>query len=358
MNPLLFSLILAAAGLTACSPSEPVGTAANAATPQERTTLGPGPNSGNLTKVRIQVLEPTSFSRTITLSGVTDADQDLTFSAETAGRLEQLTVALGQRVKKGQEIARIDYAMQKAQADQAAVSLTLAKRTHERLTTLRGEEMISEQAIDEALARLQSAEAQHEIARVNLERSRLVSPIDGIVARTFADQGEYVAPGMPVLQVVDHSTIVVKAQLPENQIAEVKRGDRATVRIDALGTDFEGKVHVILPAADPLSRTFQVRILVKNPEYRIRVGMAATVHLRVRDFKEVLVAPQDVVLEESAGRVVYLEEGGVARRRVVETALADGQRVLFTSGVAPGDRLIVLGQRGLSDGQQIQVVTD
>lgn len=298
----------------------------------------------------------TSLAEFVVLSGSTEADKNVTFSAENPGRLEYLSVEFGQRVKKGQILARIDTAMLKARFNQAEANFQLANKTHERLQALMKDELVSQQQADEASAAMTSAEAALAIAKVSLDKSIVRSSTDGIVARRLVEVGEYVNPGQPIVQVVDFRTIVVTAQVPENQVGDIKRGSPVKVRFDSIGEEYDGAVYVVCPAAHPTSRTFELRIKVPNNDYRILVGMSATIRILIRTNEKVIVVPQDVVVEEADQRIVFVSKNGIAEKRIVELGSSQEDMVILKSGVNVGDQLIVVGQRDLVHGQKIHVI--
>ncbi len=308
--------------------------------------------------VKVQTLAAIDFDETITLSGGTLADMDIRYSAELAGKLERLAVDLGDEVKAGQVLARIDYEMLKAQSEQAQAAFNLAQKTFARLQTLRSEELISQQQIDEVEAQVIQAESQLKIARANLNKSVVRAANGGVVARKFVEEGEYLGPGTPIVQVVDYRRIIVEAELAESQVDRVRKGDPVSVLIPALGETFPGEVEVVLPASEPVTRTFKLRVKVKNADRRILVGMAAVLRLVVKTHHGVIVVPQEVVIEETGMRCVFIERDGLARRREVALGVVEGSRVVITEGLAPGDRLVVMGQRSLVDGQPVTVVED
>ncbi|MCP4678900.1 MAG: efflux RND transporter periplasmic adaptor subunit, partial [Deltaproteobacteria bacterium] len=264
-------------------------------------------------------------------------------------------VELGQRVKKGQVLARIDTRTLRAQQTQAKANYELAKTTHGRLENL-GADLVSRQKLDETKSALTGAQAQLAIASDSVAKSVLRSTISGVVSTKFVDKAEYVAPGTPMFRIVDHRTIVIEAQLPETQVAMVSTGAKVAVTVNALDEDFEGVVDTILPTADPVSKTFTVRIKVDNSDFRILVGMSATVKIAARVHEDVVALPQDIVIEGKDARSVFIAKNGVAKKRDVRLGAVEGDRVVILEGLESGEEVIVLGHRDLTDGQPIQIV--
>jgi RND family efflux transporter MFP subunit len=200
------------------------------------------------------------------------------------------------------------------------------------------------------------AEAQMRVADANLEKSLIRATRTGTITQKACEVGEFVMPGTPIYELVDYAKVEVQAQLPERLATRVKTGDPAVVRIDALNREVLGRVSVIVPAAARTAKTFELRIEVGNPELKILVGMAATVRIEIDKHDKAVVAPQDVVIEEPQGRSVFVEADGVAHKRPVVLGPAVDGRVILEDGVKEGDRLVVVGQRTLVDGQPVRVL--
>jgi membrane fusion protein (multidrug efflux system) len=321
----------------------------------------PGPASGGADKlkpvnVKVRPLRATTLQEHLQVTGVTAADADIVYSAQIAGEVEVVGVDVGDRVRRGQLLARIDYRSLRAMADQAAASHELARKTHQRVSSLAEKKVITRQQLDEATSRLVIARAQLRIARANLAKSQVRAKQPGVVVARHVERGEYVGPGAPMLQVVDHRTIVVHGRVPERQVAAIRPGSAARVHVRALDQTFDGRVDVVVPVADPASKTFEVRIEVPNPGREIMVGMAVTARMPASSRRQVLLASQDVVLEGRDGRSVFVASGGVARRRPVKLGPTRDQQVVLEQGVSEGERLVVLGHRELRDGQPVRIV--
>jgi membrane fusion protein, multidrug efflux system len=307
--------------------------------------------------VRITDISLSTLNETLRLLGETQANIDITYSAEVSGRLDYLAVDYGDRVTKGQILARVDYEMLSAQAEQAEAAYDLALKTFNRLEMLLKDELVTQQRVDEAQAALIQSQAQLRQAQTALRHSIVKSTINGIVTRKFVQEGEYIMPGSPLLRVIDYSEIIITAQIPENRIADIHKGLRVSVWIDALRDTFSGTVDVVLPNADPESRTFTIRVRTPNTSEKILVGMAATLNIIVHEHTDVIVVPQDVIVEHSGERFVFIVEENTARKVPVTLGASEGHLVIVTSGLKTGDRLITEGHRDLVDGQPVSVMS-
>ncbi len=342
---ILFTMILLTTGAFSASCSQK-GQAAQPAKQEKEIS----------TNIKTVVIQPQSLSEIVSVMGTVLPNRDVTLSAETAGRVERLQVDLGDRVKKGQVLARIDYDMLKAQYEQAQANHELAKKSLVRIQQLRKDELASQQQLDEVITREHSASASMRIAHAQLQKSMLRSSLNGIVARKMVEEGEYVNPGQPMLQVVEFHTVVISAQVPENIVSKIKRGMSVEVDIPSLSLKTQGKVYVVVPAAHPGSRTFELRIKTPNPDYDILVGMSTNLEIKVDTHKQSIVIPIDTVLESGGTKSVFVEKNGKAKRLPVKVGPTEGSRILVTQGLTIGDKLVIEGHRDLIDGQPVEVV--
>lgn len=357
---MLLALVIALAGATAtigsgCTPSE-----ANAAEkPEAGSNAATEPSAPQVSKaanVKVIPITAEAMTREVMASGVTKSDRDITYSAEVSGRVDSMRLEPGNKVRKGQVLARIDYTALSAQSEQAQASLELARVTHERLDALSGENLVSRQRIDEAKAGLLQAQAANKIAASTLGKSTVRAMYDGVVSETYSDQGEFVGPGTPMLRVVDMKNLIVEARFAESEISLVSQGAAAKVRIEALGEEFPARVETVVPTADPESKTFRVRLRLEKNDDRVLVGMAARVLVSSETAQAAVLIPQDAVIESGSTRTVFVAESGIAKARVVTLGPSAGSRVSITEGLIEGDKLIVIGQRDLKDQQPINIV--
>lgn len=351
-----------------------LASAAACTAPEGEAAVEADEDEGAVTTVSVQftTLAPTSFDDRVEATGALEADADATLSARAAGTLQSL-LRLGTKVRKGQQVARIDpglptTGLRQAEALRAAAqaSVGLARQTHDRQKPLYEEGVISalefqqiQSQYAQARAQLAQAEAGVAQAREALENTRLVAPFAGVVDGHFVDPGEQVAPGSQVARVLDASTLVVKAGLPERYAADIRVGAEVEVRLPSYGlAPRTGKVRFVATAIDARTRTFDVEVAIDNPEGTLKPAMVAKLVVTRSTIDGALVAPQAAVLRDEKGLHVFVvdEEGDfkVARRRSVTIDGRSGANVVL-GGVSSGDRVVTLGQTKLIDGDYVEV---
>ena len=184
--------------------------------------------------VQTEVVSKSKLTEYVTVNGDAKALMDVTYSAEIPGRIEYLGAELGRNVRKRQLLAKVDFKTLQAQRNQAEAAYNLAKKTNDRLKAL-GSDLVTRQKLDEAATSLENTRAGLEIARDASQKSVVRSTIRGIVSAKFVEEAEYVVPGTPLFRVVDHSTIIIDARLPESQVSMIPK--KAAVSVTSERSD-------------------------------------------------------------------------------------------------------------------------
>ncbi|MEM9556026.1 MAG: efflux RND transporter periplasmic adaptor subunit [Acidobacteriota bacterium] len=328
------------------------------------------------------------------LAGVAKAGVESALSFRIGGTVEELTVAVGDRVARTQRIARLDDTDQRLQLQESEASLAQAQAAarkadadYERVRGLYENQNAAKSDLDATRAQAESSSAQVEAARQRVARARrqladtrLTAPLDGQIAAVRVEVNENVSPGQAVALLVSGSRPEVEVAVPEQLIARLRQGDAAEVAFDALpGTDFAAVVTEVGVARTGNSAAFPVTVRLEDDDAAIRSGMAATVTLHIGAADEAqgvdapvterIVVPPVAVGEDRAGRFVFAleieaatgaaeetERFAVARRRAVEVGelAADGLEVL--AGLDDGDLIATAGVRRLQDGQRVRLL--
>lgn len=308
------------------------------------------------TRVNVATLESTTFSDTLSVYGRLEAENAVRITAEVAGRIESVPFKEGQAVSRGQTLLRINARMAKAQLDQAAAQDRLAASTLERLRKLAKKNLATPQQLEQAEAQAASAKAGHELAKVSYGKAVIRAPFAGKVTNITAKRGEVAGPGQPLLQLVDARQINVVAGIAEQDIAYIQKGADVNVRIDAFGERlFTGKVTEIALAADPRTRTFPIKVALKNDDGVLRPGMLASVQVTRQVLNDAIAVPVDAVIEDLDGRAAFVIEGNKAVRKRVTLGPVRGRYVVATSGLSAGEKLVTIGHRQIVTGQQVEI---
>ncbi len=307
--------------------------------------------------VTIMELTPSSLIEKIFLTGVAEPFLEVRISAEEGGLVERLNFDKGDRVTKGKELARINASQLQASLDEAKVDLAMKESNFQKAEQLLERKSITAQ--DRLLTKTlyEIARARYELAKIKLDKAIIESPISGIVIEKSVEQGEFVPPGGSIAVVQDLSHIKVTAALPEPEISYIQKGSQAEITFDAFpGKVFNGKVTYIGSAANNATRTFPIEVIIDNLDMTIKSGIAARLALIKRELKEVIVVPEDSLVQTETGKIAFILNGTIASKRDVKTGASSENKSVVSSGLEFGDKLIIVGQRDIVDGQEVAVV--
>jgi len=212
------------------------------------------------------------------------------------------------------------------------------------------------QQLRSAEGQLTSAKGKYEGAAAQLAYSEVRSPIDGVVTDRPSYAGETPPPGTPLLTVMDTSSVIAKAHIPQDQAAQLKVGNSATIKTSG-NDDVTGKVTLVSPALDPNSTTVEVWVEASNPDGRLRPGSSVALEMVARAVDDAVVVPAPAVLKTSEGATsVMIVKDERAEAVEVETGIRDGPRVEITRGLTGGETVIVRGSYGLPEKTKVKIV--
>jgi membrane fusion protein (multidrug efflux system) len=314
-----------------------------------------GSNEVPPVNVAVAPLVTSDLTEWIELSTTIEPWKEVSISTEMGGTVEAVGFERGDRVREGQELARIGTDLFQAQLDEAEALLRGAEAHFEKTEKLFAREAVPRQELLDATSRVDASRARVTLARLRLERSILRAPIDGVAVGRELDVGEFLPPGAPVTVLHQAYRLKATAGLPETEVGFFRKGGAAIVQVAGVG-DVQGQLHLIGPAATGLSRTFPIEVKVDNASGQLRPGMLGRVRLLKRRVEDAVVVERDALVERDEGLVAFVLDGDVARLREVVLGPADGNRVVVREGLAPGDQLIVTGARNLTDGHPVKVV--
>lgn len=349
----LATLVLAAlAGGTACTG----GAEANGATPDASEETAPT----RIVNVETITVKPVAFVDVVTVTGTVSADRDVTVSAEESGVVRTVYVQRGARVRQGEPLVALDDAVLRAQYEQAKAEAELAEETWLRQQRLWEQDSIgTEIAYLRARYGAETAAASARALAARLERTVVRAPIAGSVEDRMVEVGSTVMPGGAVARIVDADPVKVTAGIPERYAGDFRTGGSARLAFDHVpGRTVEGRLRFVGTAVDEQSRTFPIEVALPNADGSLKPGMVAKVEAPRRTLDGALVVPRDAVLRSATGYLVYVVTGAAGREhaeaRAVTPGPGAGGRVVIESGLVSGDRVVVVGQQQLADGDAVR----
>ncbi len=303
--------------------------------------------------VRVQAVEPQSFTSYLRVTGTVKARSQIDVVAEESGILKEIRVESGGFVEAGAALAVLEGPLLVAARDQAAAALKEAELDHASKKVLYEKRAIAENDLLNSGYRLDAARASLAATQTRVDKLVIRAPIAGIVNRRYLDQGAYVTPAARVFELIDVARVRIQAGVAERFFGTVKVGTPAEITLDAYpGVILRARVAYVSRAIDPKSRMFDVEVEAENADGRIAPAMVANVRLRHQALENRIVVPLDSLIETDKGWFVFVEEDRTARR-VPVTQVAVNDSAVMVEGLKAGQKLVVVGQRNLSDGDPI-----
>ncbi len=330
-----------------------------------------------VSSVSVFVAQKTTVTDWLEAVGTVRAAQTSQVSSQMMGNIVEIRAHEGDRVQSGQVLAILDDAQSRSAVDQATAAVTAAEKevsaadsdlalagsTLKRYQQLYEKKSVSPQEFDEIKGRHQSAEARRDMARAgqaqanagltqirtSLGYTRIRAPFTGVVTEKKVDAGTLASPGMPIFSVEDTRSYRLEVTVDESELRLVRIGQASPVTIDALGNvQLSGKVVQIVPAADPASRSFLLKVELP-PDARLRSGLFGRARFS-RGERPALLIPRTSLVERGQLQGIYvLDTNQIAGLRYVTLGKSAGEQVEVLSGLQDGEKLVAApGDRELS----------
>jgi len=349
--PRAAALVLATAPLllAACGDSD---SSARAAAP------GGGGPSGEAKPVPIaaETVARGDIASYYTATATIEAENRAEILARTSGVVRRILREEGDRVDAGETLLLLEDDEARLRVKQAEANASTARSEHERKASMRQAGLLSAEEFEVVENTLRVQEAALDLAKLELEYTRVPTPFAGRVVRRLVDLGAHVAPGTPLFQVMDDDPLLARIHVPSRRMGFVKTGQEIDLHLDAADLDVRGVVTLVSPIVDPTTGTVKVTAEIRRRLAGIRPGDFAQVKVVTERREGVVVVPSRAIVEDQGQKAVYLVVDGTASRRVVETGFVEGERTEIVSGLEGGETICVKGQRDLRDGAPVEIL--
>ena len=314
-------------------------------------------NNQKKTNVRIKQVNLESLSIQSTYVGYLLPNKRVLMRSEIDGVIEKIDFEEGDEITKGKRLVDISTKEHRLKLKIAITDSNLADINIKRDEKLAAQNLIPNAQLDQTKTRAESASLNKELAEISLNKSLISSPLKGTIKTRHIKVGEFVRKGDKLVEILDIDKILVKVNIPEQEILSIQVGQNVEVALYIMEKKtFLGRVKNIGLEADSSNRTFPVEILVDNKERQLRAGMLARATFTKSVDQDQIVIPRHTVLERDQGRVVYVFEDGKAFRRDIRIGLSQLDQVQVVQGLNKGELIVVEGHTKLTDGEEVNVV--
>lgn len=325
---------------------------------KEADTSGSGTINKNAVKVGITEVKYQEFNHYVEIQGNLDGDKNITVYPQSMGVIESILVNPGDKVKKGQVLAKLDDAVLQKNLKDLRSNYEYAKEVYEKQKNLWDQKIGSEMQYLTAKNNKESLEYKIAALKQQIDMTRITSPIDGTVEESYFKIGQAVGGSTPVFRIVNFSNLKVVANVAETYATKISKGDRVVIYFTDLKKEYEGTVSFVGRYINNVNRTFQIEVLLDESFPDLKANMLAIV--KINDYKvaDAIVLPINVVLNDTKGNYVYTaareNRGFVAKRTDVTVGMIYNGLADISSGLSPGDTVITVGYQEMSNGKEIR----
>jgi len=306
------------------------------------------------------------FNHVLELQGNVTTKNLMTITPEYNGILTRVYVKEGQKVNKGQVLAKIDDGGLSQQLAQLRIQSDLAKTTYERQKRLWDQNIGSEIQYLQAKSMFESQQEVINQLQQQISKTTVKAPFSGTIDDVITEQGSVVAAGQtPLMRIVNLDNMYIETEVPERYVSDVTQGKNVTVSIAVLGKTIETKIRQAGNFINPANRTFKVEIEIPNKDKSIKPNLTA--RLKINDYtsQNAILIPQSIISENANGdQYVYVVNSknkaglGIAKRVIIKTGKTQGDVIEILKGLEDGAEIIKEGARSVRDGQSVEVINN
>ena len=325
--------------------------------------IGKKDTNEKLALITTLTAKDTVFNHYVELQATVQTKENLMLNAEFGGILQQVYVKEGQKVVKGQTLARVDDGGLSSQLAQMETQAALAKTTFERQENLWNQKIGSE--IQYLQAKTNYNAQLKAVAQMKAQLSKTVirAPFSGIIDEIASERGSVVGPGTPILRIVSLGNMYLESEVPEKNIGTIKKGSDVIVNFPVLGETFNAKVTQAGNYINPANRSFMIQIAVPNKSGNIKPNLSSKIQLKDYSNPKAITVPISIISENADGeQFLYVAQNpdnkgnAIAKKIIVKVGLSQGELVEIVDGIKDGDLIIKEGARSVKDGQKVSII--
>ena len=311
-------------------------------------------------RVKTVQVNTSSDETALRYSGSIEPSVTIPLSFQNMGTVKNVYVEEGDFVKKGKLLANLDNKDMTNMHQIALSKFQQAQDAYNRLKTVYDEGSLPEIKWIEMETNLEQARSSLELAKNNLEKCDLYSPDDGVIGKRNVEPGQSsIGIINAPFELVKIQTVFVKISVPENEISKIRKGQTAGFKVAALnGKTFEGVISIISPVADAISRTYNAKISVNNTNLELKPGMVCDVILNLSSSGDKMVIPNQAVSTDADGKAfvfVVSSDKQSVKKQFITTGNYQDTGIEVTSGLNPGETIVVGGKEKLTDNSLISL---
>jgi membrane fusion protein, multidrug efflux system len=309
-------------------------------------------------RVKIMVITSGILREHLKTTGTLLADEEVDLTFEGQGKIETILFREGSRVKKGVVLAKLNDDDLQAQLVKLNLQNNLLQERLKRQEVLLAREAISQESFDQLMTDLQSNEAEIKLIRVQIDKTEIKAPFDGIIGLRYVSEGAYVSQNTRIARLVKIQPLKIEFSVPERYAGVIKAGNELSFQLDNDKEKYTARVYAMEPAVDPGTRTMTLRALYPNNDSRLQPGRFVSVLLIIREKKDAVQVPTEAIIPELGGEKVFTVVNGRAVSIPVTIGMRTPEAVEIIGGLYAGDSVVISGIMQLRADMPVSVLSE
>jgi RND family efflux transporter MFP subunit len=312
------------------------------------------------TLITADVLKKSDFEHFVEVSGSVKSRKNVVISAENMGNINHIFVKEGSEVSKGQPIMSLDTELYQRALDQLKTEYKLAVTMFEKQSNLWEQKIGTEVQYLQAKNQKESLEDQIENIKTQISKSMVRAPFAGTIEEVMVREGEMAQMGSPLVRVVNHKDMYIKADLSESYIGQFKKGDRISIYFPSIDQSLISTISSVGQVIDEQNRTFPIEAMLPDRDFEVKPNLLAVV--KIKDFEDsnAVVVPTKIIQSDNKGDFVFVAEENdgelIAKKVPVDRGVTYQNNTMIVSGLAGNELLIDEGFRDVADGGKVKIV--
>lgn len=306
--------------------------------------------------VSIFVVEPQVLDNNLFATGTLLANETVDLKPEIAGKVTGLYIREGEPVSKGKLLVKLNDADLQAQLQKINAEIKVSDDKLNRYKQLLNIQGVSREEYDVASNQLQSLKADAEVLKVQISRTNITAPFDGILGLRNISEGSYITPSQVVTTIQQLNPIKIDFSIPERYANLIKTGSTINFTTEGTAAKYTGTVFAFEPGIDAATRSLNIRARAANSGNKLRPGAFAKIELVLDKNENAIMIPTQAIVPILKGQQVFVSRNGKAEAVPVETGLRNEKMVQILSGLSKGDSVVITGVMGLRPGADLKIL--
>lgn len=305
-------------------------------------------------------IDKQTFEHYVEVSGGVKSRKNVMISAENMGSVNQILVKEGYEVSKGQLIMSMDIELYQRSLDQLKTELTFAETMFEKQSNLWNQNIGTEVQYLQSKNRKEALENEIANIKTQISKSQIRAPFQGTIENVLVREGEMAQMGSPLVRIVNHRDMYIKADLSESHIGKFKKGDKVIIHFPSINKTIESKISSVGQIIDEMNRTFSIEALLPRTKFTIKPNLLAVVKMKDFEENDAIVISTKLIQKDNKGEFVFIvdidNDESIAKKVQIDRGITYKNYTMITNGLSGNETLINEGFREVANGNKVKVV--